>query len=170
MILLHLVLRVVHVLLAAFWVGSVFLMAFFLVPAVEEAGPAGGAVMQALSRRRMPRILVWTGVLTVLTGLYLLWEVSHHFTGTFMGSPTGILLSVGALFGVLALFIGVHMSKPAVDKMGALGTKVAASGAPPTPEDLAEMERLRGRLKLATRLMAATLAIALVCMALGPHI
>jgi uncharacterized membrane protein len=167
---LHLVLRVVHVLLAAFWAGSVFLMAIFLVPAVEEAGPAGGTVMQALTRRRMPRILIWTGVLTILTGLYLLWQLSHHFTASFMGSSSGILLSVGALLGIIALFVGVHMSKPAVDKLGALGAKVAGSGAPPTPEDLAQMERLRGRLKLATRLMAAMLAIALVCMALGPHI
>jgi uncharacterized membrane protein len=170
MTLLHFVLRVAHVLLAAFWAGSVFLMAIFLVPAVEEAGPAGGTVMQALTRRHMPRILTWAGLFTVLTGLYLLWQLSNHFTASFMGSTSGILLSVGALFGIVALLIGVHVSKPTVNKMGALGAKMAASGAPPTPEDLAEMGRLRGRLKLAMRLMAATLAITLVCMALGPHI
>lgn len=169
MSLLHFTVLVVHVVLAAFWAGSMFLMAIFVVPAMQDAGAAGGTVMEALTRRHIPRILVWVGVFTVLTGIYLFWQMSHHFASVFMGSPSGILLSTGALFGIVALLVGVHMSQPAVKKMGVLGAKVAASGTPATAEDLAEMGRLRGRLKLATRLTAVTLLIALACMALGAH-
>lgn len=170
MTLLHFVIRVAHVVLGAFWAGSAFLLATFLLPAVEETGAAGGAVMESLTRRNMIRVLTWIGVFTVLTGIYLLWEMSHHFNGSFMGSKAGILLSTGGLLGIVALLLVVHVSRPTAKKLGALGAKVAASGAPPTPDDAAELARLRGKLKLAARLIAVILGGALVCMALGPHI
>ena len=48
--------------------------------------------------------------------------------------------------------------------------RVAASGAPPTPDDAAEMARLRGRLATAARLMAVALVVTVILMALAPHI
>lgn len=170
MTILHVVVRVTHVLLGAFWVGSTLLLALFIIPVVETSGPAGGAIMQGLMKKGMPRFLTFIGLFTVLTGIYLLWQLSGHFSGGFMGSASGILLSTGALFGLIALLIGVHVSRPTVNKLGEIGARVAASGAPPTPEDTAEMARLRARVATATRLVAIALVVAVVCMALGPHI
>ena len=50
-----LILRVVHVLGGIFWVGSALFMAFMLMPALASAGPAAGAVMGAMQRRRLFR-------------------------------------------------------------------------------------------------------------------
>lgn len=166
---LHLVVRAIHVLMGASWAGSVILLAMFILPAVEASGPAGGTVMGALLQKGMPKVLTILGLLTVLTGIELLWSLSGHFTPAFMGSRPGILLSLGALFAIIALLIGVHVSKPTAMKLGALGARVAASGAPPTPEDAAEMARLRARLGTATRLVAWAAAATVVFMALGPH-
>jgi uncharacterized membrane protein len=170
MTVLHLIIRVTHVLLGVFWAGSALLLALFIIPAVEESGPAGGTLMQGLTKRGMPKVLTLVGLFTILTGIYLLWEISAHFSGTFMGSASGILLSIGAIFGLVALLIGVHVSRPTVNKLGEIGARVAASGAPPTADDVAEMARLRGRLGMAARLMAVALVATVVCMALGPHI
>lgn len=170
MTILHFVIRVTHVLLGAFWVGSALLLTLFIIPAVEASGPAGGTVMQGLVKKGMARVLTFVGLFTVLTGIYLLWQLSGHFSGSFMGSSSGILLSTGALFGIIALLIGVHVSRPAVNKLGEIGARVAASGAPPTPEDVAEMARLRARVTTATRYVAIALLVTVVCMALGPHI
>lgn len=167
---LHLSIRVIHVFLSAFWFGGALLLALFIEPAVTDSGPAGGAVMQALVRRGMPRILTFVGLFAVLTGLYLLWVRSGHFAGGYMGSPHGILISTGALFGLIALLLGVHLTRPSVKALGAIGGRVAASNAPPTPDDLAEMGRLRGRLRLSTRLVAVSLSVAIVCMAFGAHL
>ncbi len=167
---LHLSIRVIHVFLSAFWFGGALLLALFIEPAVTDAGPAGGAVMQSLVRRGMPRILTFVGLFAVLTGLYLLWVRSAHFASAYMGSPHGILISTGGLFGLIALLLGVHVTRPAVKALGAVGERVAATNAPPTPEDLAEMGRLRGRLRLSTRLVALTLSVAIVCMAFGAHL
>lgn len=170
MAIVHFTVLVIHVVLAAFWAGSVFLMAIFLVPAADETGAVGGTVMEALTRRHVPRILVWVGVFTVLTGLYLLWLISHHFAGAFMGSPAGVLLSIGALSGIVALLLSVHLSQPTLKKMSASGATTESSGALPTPEHVAETGRLQRRLKVATRLTALALVVALVCMALGAHL
>jgi hypothetical protein len=170
MLILHFAVRVTHVLLGVFWAGSVLMLTLFILPAVEASGPAGGTVMQALTKRAMPRVLTFVGLFTILTGIYLLWQLSAHFSGAFMGSSSGILLSTGALFGLIALLIGVHVSRPAVNKLGEVGARVAASGTPPSAEDMAEMARLRARLGTATRLMAVALVVTVICMALGPHI
>jgi hypothetical protein len=170
MTILQLVIRVTHVLLGAFWVGAVFLLTLFIIPVVESSGPAGGTIMQGLMKKGMPRVLTFVGLFTVLTGIYLLWQISAHFSGAFMGSASGILLSIGALFGVIALLIGVHVTRPTVNKLGEISAKVAASGAPPTPEDVAEMARLRARVATAARYAAIALLVTVVCMALGPHI
>lgn len=166
----HLTIRVVHVVLGAFWTGSAILLALFIEPAVREAGPAGGTVMQALMRRGMSRILTWVGVFTVITGLYLIWVRSGHFASAWMGSLSGVLLSAGALLGITALLIGVHLTRPTIDALAKLGGEVAASGSPPSAEALAEMDRLRGRLRLFLRLVALTLVVTVMCMALGPHV
>jgi uncharacterized membrane protein len=48
--LMFLVIRAVHVLLAALWVGSVAFMVFFVLPALKETGPAAAPMMGASAR------------------------------------------------------------------------------------------------------------------------
>src|ERR687891_465683 len=50
-------LRLVHVVFGALWVGMVVFTTFFLAPAVQDTGPDGGKVMAALQRRGIsPRL------------------------------------------------------------------------------------------------------------------
>jgi uncharacterized membrane protein len=162
--------RVVHVLLGVFWAGAVFFLMLFLEPAVREAGPAGGKVMASVQRRGFTRVLSLVGLFNLLTGVYLLWAISGGFSNGFMGSRSGILLSTGMLAGILALGVGIHMTKPTAERLVSLGSHLAALEGPPSPDDLAEMDRLRGKLRAALRIGSALLLGALVLMALGPHI
>ena len=95
-----------------------------LDPAVREAGPEGGKVMGILQRRGWMTSVLWIGTTTVATGLYLLWTMSGHFSRGFMGSRTGILLSVGALAGMIILAIGLGVSRPTARRMGQVAAKV----------------------------------------------
>jgi len=167
---MHLTLRVIHVLFGVFWAGATFMIALFLEPVVREVGPAGGAVMGGMVRRGYVKFISVVALVNVLTGLWLLWRLSGHFSSGFMGSTSGILLSIGMLAGLLALGTGVHMVKRNVLGLTELGGRVAASGAPPTPADQAEMARLQGKVRTATRITAWLLLIAVVTMALGPHV
>jgi uncharacterized membrane protein len=166
---IHLTLRVIHVLFGVFWAGATFMIALFLEPTVREAGPAGGAVMGGMVRRGYTKFISVVALVSVLTGLWLMWRLSGHFSSGFMGSRRGILLSIGMLAGLLALGTGVHMVRKAVTRLAEIGGRVAASGAPPNPEDQAEMARLQGKVRTATRITAVLLLVAVVTMALGPH-
>ena len=52
----YLILIFVHVLFGIFWAGGAIVAGFFILPAVVDAGPAGGAVMAGVVRRRLPVI------------------------------------------------------------------------------------------------------------------
>jgi len=161
--------RLLHVLLGVFWSGAVLFLMLFLDPATRAAGPAGGQVMQQLQKRGFVGTLVLVGLVTVLTGVYVLWSVSGGFESAYMGSLRGIMLSTGALTGLLALGTGAHVSRPTVRKLGVVAQRVASAEGAPDPDDLAEMARLRARLTLAVRIAGVLLAITLVTMVYGAH-
>ena len=50
---LVIVLRFVHVVFGALWVGMVAFVTFFLMPALQAAGPEGGKVMAAVEPARL---------------------------------------------------------------------------------------------------------------------
>lgn len=165
---LYVSVRALHVLLATFWAGAILFIMIFLDPATREAGPAGGQVMGILQRRGWVTAALVVGLITLLTGFYLLWVVSGHFRPDFMGSRRGILLSVGMLAGVLTLAIGFFGSRPTARRISEVAARMAP-GSPPAPQDAAEMARLRGRLKMFLRAAGTLLLLAVLTMAWGSH-
>jgi hypothetical protein len=99
--------------------------------------------------------------IVVLTGVRLYMV---RFSSTWVTTPEGLVLTLGALLGLAAFVMGVFIQKPAVEKMSALGARIAASGAPPTPELAAEMQRLRARVRKIASLTAWHLLGAAVLM------
>ena len=65
-----LVLRVVHVLGGVFWVGAMMYNAFFLMPALSQAGPAAGPVMAGMQQRKLFMWLPIVAVATMLAAAY----------------------------------------------------------------------------------------------------
>lgn len=166
----YLSVRVLHVVLGAFWAGSVFFAALYLNPSVVEAGPEGGKVMGILQRRGWMNAVLGIALATVVSGFYLMWVMSGHFSPGFMGSKMGILLSVGMLAGVIAVCIGLFGTLPANRRMGAIAAGAAARGGPPSPEEFAQLTRLRDSIGMLVRVIGVLLLVAVVTMALGPHL
>jgi uncharacterized membrane protein len=151
-----------HVFFAILWAGGAIAAGFFIIPSVLEAGPAGGSVMGGIVRRRFPIVMTASGLVVVLTGarLYMM-----RFSADWLGTAHGVLLSIGVVAGLGAFVIGLFVQKPTVDRMGKLGAKLASAGTPPSPEDAAEMERLRARVGKVGRVLAWHLIVAAVLMA-----
>src|SRR5688572_21882948 len=85
-----LVLRIVHVLGAIFWLGSGLFTTFFLVPALVRLGPAAaGPVMGALQQGRLFTVLPVVALLTIASGARLLQIVSGGFSSAYFATPTG---------------------------------------------------------------------------------
>jgi uncharacterized membrane protein len=164
-------LRVVHVLIGAFWVGAIVFMAAFLMPSVRAAGPAGGAVMQKLMQgRRLPRWLMAAAILTIVSGIGLYWVDSAGFQSAWLGSGPGRVFGLGGTFAILAALLGMVVNSPTARRLTALAERIQGAGRPPAPEEAAEMQRLQARLGRATMAVAGLLVLATLAMAVARYV
>jgi uncharacterized membrane protein len=155
-------LLLLHVFFGILWAGGAIAAGFFIIPAVLEAGPAGGAVMAGVMKRKFAVLMTASGFVVVLSGLRL---YSLLVSGAWIVTPQGIVLSLGGLAGLGGLAIGFFVQKPTAERLSALAGQLAAAGTPPTPEQTAEMEGLRQRLGKVARVTAWHLLVAAVLMA-----
>src|SRR5262245_47681375 len=169
--LLFLFVRVLHVLLAAVWIGSVVYMAAFLGPAVEESGPAGGQVMAALARRGLTRFFGVLGGVTIVSGIWLYWRFTGGFDPGVSASRSGMAFGVGGVAGVIAGIIGGAVVGRGANELVASGARMA--GLPEGAERAALAQRmaaLRQRMATGTNVMIVLQVIALALMAIGHYI
>jgi len=109
MIQMFLVVRVFHVLFGAAWLGAAVFNAFFLMPAMQEAGPDAGKVMAALMRRKLPTFVASISGLTVLSGLYLYWRFTNGFDPALRGSRSVMVFGTGGVLGMTAAILAVSV-------------------------------------------------------------
>ncbi|MEZ5015153.1 MAG: hypothetical protein R2794_12765 [Chitinophagales bacterium] len=69
--------------------------------------------MQKLgATNKMPVVLTLLGALTILTGILMVVDYTDGFTNDWMGSPTGIVISIGGTLAIIAFCIGMFYNKP----------------------------------------------------------
>jgi hypothetical protein len=165
-------LRFIHIVVGVFWVGTLLFIALYLLPTMRAIGPAGGPVMQELTQvRRLPTVLLLAGILTVLSGLTLYWNDSAGFhSKEWLASGTGMTFGFGAVMAILTLILGSTVNSPTAKRLGALGASIRAAGAPPTPEQAAQMQALQNRLYNAQRLTAVLLLLATAAMSVARYV
>jgi uncharacterized membrane protein len=171
MSLLMVVLRLIHIGAGVFWAGAVFFLAGFLIPSVQDAGPDGGKVIQALQRRGFMNALPASAALTVLSGFMLYWRVSAGFAPAWSRSPTGMALGLGALASLVGFAIGLTVMRPSTMRAVELAQTLPQLTDPAARDARqAEVQRLRARGARAARWVAAFLGIAVVTMAVARYL
>lgn len=141
-------LRIVHVLAGAIWVGAVVFLSVFLIPSIRAVGPAGAPVMEQLGRvRRVPLWMMGATFLTLLSGFTLYWRVSGGFNSAWMASGPGRVFGLGGLLALVAAVVGITVNSPAGRRMGEFSATLQAAKRPPTAAEAAEMQRLQARLQ-----------------------
>jgi len=168
--LLIIVLRGIHVVGGALWVGAMVFIAFALGPAVEEAGPGAAMIMPALQRRGVMTVLPLLGLATVVSGLGLLWVVGGGDLAGFLGTPTGLALGLGGFAALVAFLIGILVARPAT--MGAAAIFQTLASAPPGEQAgrLAAATELRTRGIKAGRYVAILLLLSATGMAVARYL
>jgi hypothetical protein len=163
--------RLIHVVAGVMWAGALVFIGLLLLPAGRATGPAGGAVMQQLVRvQRMPLYLMLLMALTVLSGLSLFWLDVSAFGPAWIHTGPGRTFSAGAVFGILTAIVGGAVNLPASKKLEALGAAIHAGGAPPTPEQAAELGRLQNRLYSVGRWLTVLVLLAVICMGVARYV
>src|SRR5438128_1011852 len=92
--------RIVHILAAIAWAGSVFLFVVFVQPSVAAIAPAGAPFMgELLGKRRLVDRIIAMGSATVIGGLFLYWHDWHLFGsfGDWISSRFGAVITAGAV-------------------------------------------------------------------------
>lgn len=160
------VLRIIHIFAAVAWIGGSIFLVSILSPTVRDAGPDGGRFMLQLAKYgRMARILTGAAVTTVVAGILLFWPTTHGLDQSILKTPYGITLSIGAVFGILAMLHGAFATGPISGKMGALAKDILGRQGPPPPELMKEAQALGAKLGTNSIISLALGAIALLCMA-----
>jgi hypothetical protein len=141
-----LVLRLLHVITGILWGGTVVFSVVFLFPALQSAGPAAaGPVMAGLVQRRMMVALPLIALLTVASGLGLVWLASAGDLVAYAGSRSGRMFTSSGGVAIIAFAIGVTVSRPAGIEAGRIAARM------PTVADETERERLVARLAILQR-------------------
>ena len=160
-----LVLRALHVVLAAAWFGAVLFTTLFLGPAIEEAGPSGGQLMNGMMRRGLHKYMASIGGLTVVIGFYLFWRLTGD--PDFAGSHRGMAISSGALTGIIALILGGSVIGASAKKMSALGAKMSSLPEAERAAAMKTMGALRARMALFGKIVSVLLFFSMITMALA---
>ena len=165
---LMIVLRLLHILSGVFWSGTVFFLVSFLTPAVQAAGPEGGKVMQRLALSSFPKALPGIASLTVLSGLAMYWDKYVAFN--VWSTRAGLTLGFGGVMGLIALFIGLLVTAPAINRLADFARAGMASGKPPSPEQMKEIQALQIKMTGAAVWNAIFLALATAAMATARYL
>ena len=148
--------RLLHIVVGVFWAGTVFFNAWLLAPALRDVGPDGGKVMAALARRGLLVILPVSGILTILSGIWLYWHASVGFDPAYMRSRPGMVYGLGMVATLVAFLIGVLVVRPSVAKMATA--------------DPSDASKLRARVAAFSMLVAVLVAVTVICMAVGRYV
>lgn len=163
------VLRLVHILAGLFWVGTGLFNTFYLGPALKSAGPvATGAVMGSMQRRHLFTVLPVAALLTILSGLRLLWIASAGDPHWFQ-HRVGHAYSVSGALAIIGFLIGMFVARPAMVRAGKLGQSAASDGA--SREMLAtELGRLQKRAALGNLTAIVLVVLAAAGMAIARYL
>ena len=159
------IVRVVHVVTAATWLGAAIFVGWFLMPAIIEAGPDGGKVMGGVQRRGWVAVAPVIAVLTIVSGIYLYIP--------YMGSPStmGRVLGLGGLVGIIAMILGAAVVSRAMAQATAVGAEIAKAPEGPARQALMEKAKaLRAKGLLFTRIVSILVLIAAMLMASAAYL
>ncbi len=164
-------LRLLHIVVGAFWVGTVVFVALFLVPSLRAAGPGAAPVMAHLVQvRRLPIVLLTSAWITLLSGAALAWHDAGPLGFRWFSAGPGRVFGLGAVLAFVATLIGMAVNVPAARSIAMITSRSQSAGRPPSPEEQVELERLRARMGKAGNVAAVLLVLALMAMAVARYV
>ena len=155
----------VHVVCASIWIGVSFFVGWFLMPALQDAGPDAGKVMLAVQKRGWMRVFPVIATLTVLTGVWMYRP--------YMGDSgnAAMLLGIGGVLGIVAYVIGVGVVSRSMIKATALVASSASfPDGPQKAAAMASIRQLRHRALTFARVVSLLVILSAVLMTIAAYV
>ncbi|HEY7895586.1 MAG TPA: hypothetical protein VIC24_11880 [Gemmatimonadaceae bacterium] len=167
---LTIVLRLVHIVDGVLWVGFAVFGAFFLLPTIAETGAEGGKVMLALQRRHLLTVFPIFALLTVISGIWLYGRAARMAPG-FGGSHMGMTLGFGGVCALIALFVGMLVVTPSMNRAVATAQQAAQAATNDERQALMALSaQRRARAARGSQIATLLLIIAACAMAVGRYV
>jgi uncharacterized membrane protein len=159
-------LRLIHIVVGVFWVGTALFVATILVPAIRAVGPTGGAVMrEVMEKRKLPVVLTTASFITIISGSILAWRDAGALGFRWFESGAGLGFGIGAVAAIIGTIIGLGVNMPTGKKISAIMSRVLAESRPPSEQEATQLRMLQGRMTTASRFTAVLLLLATALMA-----
>jgi uncharacterized membrane protein len=159
------VLRLIHVLGGAFWLGAAVTMFLFLQPTAQATAPEGQRFMLHLLRnRRFSEVVLGAAILTGAAGAILFWRDTNGLQIDSMLEPQGLGFTVGGVAGGIALLLFLLVGYPAGRRLIAIGSRLERDRRPPNEDEqriLATAQRMLGRVGVAVLALLIVAAAAM---------
>lgn len=148
------ILRILHIVPGAVWVGSVIYSGFIVEPSMRKAGPD---VRSALAPHLAPRqlIVLASSVTTIVMGLVLVARTPGRDFSQLFTTPWGWVIGVSLITALIALFIGFYGRKLR-SQMRAIAR---SQDSLPLDEQLARISTLESRVRLNSKVTALLVII-----------
>ena len=160
------VLRFVHVVASVCWAGGGFVSFLFIEPTAKDLEPAGMQFLQHMAgKRRFNMFMIINSTLTVLSGALLLWRDASGQWLTWLNTGPGLGFALGSVAGIVVYFVGMFGIGMPTGKLSQIGEAIQIAGGPPTPEQLAEMQKLDKTISFYSKVDFSLVAISLILMA-----
>ena len=159
------IVRLLHILFGAAWLGSTFLWAMVVTPRILRTGPA--EIRRPFLEATLPAVTNFfrvAAVMTILSGLTLvgmIWSWGSYFSA-FKAPTYGVTLALGATFGITAAIVGLGFVAPRGHKL--LETMRSMKG-PPTPDQQASLAAQGKTIGILSMVAVTLITITIVCMA-----
>lgn len=167
---LMIILRIIHIGSAGFWVGVSFFNIQYLQPSVRATAPESMKLMGYLTQRtRFLNAMYGFATATMLSGLIMYWYL-FRFRIDAMLKPYGLTLGIGGLAGITAWIVAIFVIRNLFNEMGAINRAIQAQGGPPTPEQAQQIEALSARLDRLGHVALGFMGIAVIGMSSAQYV
>ena len=130
------VLRLIHILGGALWLGAAVTMFLFLQPTAQAIAPEGQRFMQHLLRnRRFSEVVLAAALVAGVAGAILFWRDTDGLRLALMMQPQGLGFTVGGLAGGIALLLFLFVGYPAGRRMIAISDRLEAERRAPNADE-----------------------------------
>jgi hypothetical protein len=161
-----LILRLLHILAGAFWVGAVFTTVAFLQPTALAVGPAAGPFQAHLVRnRRFALTVLASAAVTVAAGLWLLWISTNGLDPAIALHESHLGFTLGGVVAILTFALGASFVYPRTVRVAGIVAGMLAEGRPPTADEQARLGTMRRQLTKAGWVVVVGLTISVAAMA-----
>ena len=160
------ILRLLHILPGAIWVGSAVFLAFVVQPALAKTGPPHSPALMVHMLKPLMITLHGSAIMTIVFGIVMAFRVRDPLFDFLWSTDWGTMIWLGSLFSIVAYGIG-NVAVLSNKKMADIDKSLTG---PPTPLQAAEITKLRDRAIMLARIGALGVVIAVAFMALAQHV